>query len=559
MARLAQLAKVRQAHPSPTLQSADLLPRHRMTRRPLILNGFMATGKSTVGALVAQNAGRRFIDLDQVIEAEAGASIETLFASRGETHFRSLERSCLTRLLDEAAGSPQAPVIAVGGGALVARDLRLRALDECVVVTLQGSPAELARRALAQGSRPLLAGSDPEQRIAELLSLRAASYAEAHARISCEAPLESVAASVREAWERDEIAVAAGDASYAVQIGSDFAAGRIGSLIADSAVCVLVSDRTVASLHVPRIEAALSAAGARVIRVDFEPGEAHKNIASVERVWRAALQGGADRKATFVGLGGGVVTDMAGFAASTYMRGVRWLGVPTTLLAMVDASVGGKTGVDLEAAKNAVGAFWQPSSVLCDVQHLSTEPSRGFVSALAEVVKTALVGDPNLFSLLENDAERIAARDLELTAEVVRRSVRVKARIVSFDERESGLRAVLNLGHTVGHALEAQAGYTSLSHGEAVSLGLVAALRLGESLGRTPRDLSQRTLDLLRRLGLPASLHGQPLQAAANLIGHDKKRAGSSIRFVFARGLGDVETLPIALSELRTRVLALAE
>jgi len=519
----------------------------------------MATGKSTVGAMVAETTGRPFIDLDQAVEAETGSTVESLFASQGEAKFRSLERACLTRILDEAAGSKQAPVIAVGGGALIARDLRLRALDECVVVTLEGSPTELTRRALAQGARPLLSGPNPEQRVTELLALRATSYAEAQARISCEAPLASVAENARAVWERDEVAVAAGEASYGVQVGSDFAAARIGALVAHSPVCVLVSDRTVAALHAPRIEAALAAAGTRVVRVDFEPGEAHKNIASVESVWRTALAGSADRKATFVALGGGVVTDMTGFAASTYMRGVRWIGIPTTLLAMVDASVGGKTGVDLESAKNAVGAFWQPSAVLCDVRHLSTEPVRGFVSALAEVVKTALIGDPEMFALLESEAERVGRRDLDLTAELVRRSVRVKARIVSFDERESGLRAVLNLGHTVGHALEAQAGYTALSHGEAVSLGLVAALRLGEALGRTPRDLSERTLELLRRLGLPASLLGQPLTDAANLIGHDKKRAGSSVRFVFARGLGDVETLPIPLSELRTRVLALAE
>ncbi|HEY1533622.1 MAG TPA: 3-dehydroquinate synthase, partial [Polyangiaceae bacterium] len=464
----------------------------------------------------------------------------------------------LKRVLSEAQAAAQAPVIAVGGGALLPRDLRLQALDECVVVTLEGAPAELTRRALAQGARPLLSGANPERRVAELLELRASSYAEAHARISGEAPLDEVASRVQEAWARDEVAVAAGVASYAVQIGSDFASGRIGPLAAQSPVTVLVSDKTVAGLHAASIERALSDAGTRVVRVDLEPGEAHKNIASIEAIWRAALAGAVDRQATFVALGGGVVTDMTGFAASTWMRGVRWLGIPTTLLAMVDASVGGKTGVDLASAKNAVGAFWQPSAVLCDVHYLSTESKRGFVSALAEIVKTALIGDPEMFSLLEDNTERVARRDLELTAELVRRSVRVKARIVSFDERESGLRAVLNLGHTVGHALEAQAGYTALTHGEAISLGLVAALRLGEALGQTPKELTQRTLDLLRRLGLPATLSGQPLEAAAALIGHDKKRAGSAVRFVVARALGQVETLPIPLGELRSHVLALA-
>ncbi len=527
--------------------------------RPLILNGFMASGKSTVGALVAQRAGRPFIDLDRAIEAETGERVERIFANQGEAVFRRLERACLLRSLDQAQGAALAPVIAVGGGALLSRDVRLRALDACVVVTLEGSPAALASRALAHGGRPLLSGADAEQRAAELLDLRAVAYSEAQARISCEAPVEAVAANVYEAWARDEIAVAAGQASYGVQIGSNFASGRVGALAAQSPVSVLVSDTTVAALHAAGIERSLTQAGTRVVRVDLEPGEAHKHIASVERIWRAALAGSVDRQATFVALGGGVVSDMTGFAAATWMRGVRWLGIPTTLLAMVDASVGGKTGVDLASAKNAVGAFWQPSAVLCDVDYLSTESRRGFVGALAEVVKSALIGDPELFELLDVNAERIAGRDPELTAALVRRTIRVKARIVSQDERESGLRAVLNLGHTVGHALEAQAGYTALSHGEAVSLGLVAALRLGERLGRTPSSLTERTVQLLERLGLPSTLSGQPLAAAASLIGHDKKRAGSSVRFVFASAPGVVETALVPLGELRAHVQALVE
>ncbi|HTA92607.1 MAG TPA: 3-dehydroquinate synthase [Polyangiaceae bacterium] len=527
--------------------------------RPLVLNGFMATGKSTIGALVARAAERPFIDLDRVVESEAGASVESLFASRGESGFRALERSCLTRVLAEAEGAAQAPVIAVGGGALIARDLRLRALDECVVVSLEGTPAELARRALAQGPRPLLAGPDPVGRMRELLDLRAASYAEAHARISCEAPAERVAAEVRAVWERDELAVAVGESSYGVQIGRGFAHERVAALLKQSPACVLVSDRTVTSLHGEGMAKSINQAGTRTIHVELEPGEAHKNISSVEGIWRAALAGSADRQTTFVGFGGGVVTDMTGFAASTYMRGVRWLCVPTTLLAMVDASVGGKTGVDLESAKNAVGAFWQPGAVLCDVDFLQTEQRRGFVSGLAEVVKTALIGDRDLFLLLEQNAERVAEREPELCIELVRRSIRVKARIVSFDVRENGLRAVLNLGHTVGHALEAQAGFTALTHGEAVSLGLVAALRLGEALGQTPCELSERTVELLRRLGLPVELDARSLEAAAGLIGHDKKRAGTSIRFVFARELGRVETQPMPLNDLRTHLAALAK
>jgi shikimate kinase/3-dehydroquinate synthase len=240
------------------------------------------------------------------------------------------------------------------------------------------------------------------------------------------------------------------------------------------------------------------------------------------------------------------------------MRGVRWVALPTTLLAMVDASVGGKTGVDLHTAKNAVGAFWQPSAVLCDVATLATEPERGYRSALAEVIKTALIGDPELYGVLEREASAVQRRDRDLVAEMVRRCIRVKARIVSFDERESGVRATLNLGHTVGHALESQGDYTRLTHGEAVSLGLVAALRIGERLGATPAELSRRTVELLRALGLPTALEKQDLSAAAELIGHDKKRAGSRLKFIVARDIGRVDLLEIGLAELRDHTRALA-
>jgi 3-dehydroquinate synthetase len=225
---------------------------------------------------------------------------------------------------------------------------------------------------------------------------------------------------------------------------------------------------------------------------------------------------------------------------------------------MVDASVGGKTGVDLGEAKNAVGAFWQPSAVLCDVDYLKTEPERGYRSGLAEAVKTALIGDPELFELLDRETAGIAARDPDLLTDIVRRCIRVKARIVSADPREAGLRAVLNLGHTVGHAVEAQAGFERLTHGEAVSLGMVAALRIGQRLGHTPEDLALRTQALLEKLALPTAIEREPLTEAAELIGHDKKRAGSQGKFVFARGVGGVITAPVALSELRELTRALA-
>lgn len=521
-------------------------------QRPLFLSGFMATGKTSVGRVVAERSGRPFVDLDQRIEARAGKTVAQIFADQGEAHFRALERAELETLLSETETGPQ-PVVALGGGALMPRDLRLLAVDRAVVVTLEASPAEVLRRTGSRSGRPLLDRQHGDARVRELLEQRSAAYSESHGRVPTDgrSPGE-VADAVRELWQRDAIAVAAGHASYAVEVGAGILAG-LSRLTARASGVGVVTDDNVAPLHLAAAQQAL--AGRRSSAIVLDAGERHKNIGSVERIWRALLDGETDRKGLLVGLGGGVVTDMTGFAASTFMRGIPWIGVPTTLLAMVDASVGGKTGVDLALAKNAVGAFHQPSGVLCDVALEATEPARGYVSALAEVVKTAIIGDPALFELLERDAARVRAREPGLVAEMVRRSVRVKARIVSEDERESGLRAVLNLGHTVGHALEAEAGFEGLTHGEAVSLGMVAALEIGEKLGGgTPAALRERTVRLLSELGLPVTLERQRLERSAALIGHDKKRAGKKLKFVVAHDVGRVDTTELDLGELRATV-----
>ena len=525
-------------------------------RRPLIVSGFMASGKSSVGKRVAELAGRPFIDLDSRIEARFGAPIIRIFADQGEATFRNAEREELIALLD--ADSETAPVIAVGGGCLVRRELRLRAMDQAVVVSLQVTADEVVARVGEDASRPNLAG-DTRRRAEELLELRGDAYAEAHARLETRgASTQDVAVKALAVWRRDPLGVAAGQSSYAVDVGGGVAPAQLLAACEPSTAILLVSDQNVAPLHASRLETLLLGAKKRFARLDFTPGEQHKNLASVQQALEAALAAGLDRKSRLVGLGGGVTTDMTGFAAASYLRGVNWVGLPTTLLAMVDASVGGKTGVDLGAAKNAVGAFWQPAAVLCDVDYLKTEPVRGYKSALAEVVKTALIGDPALFELLEREAAGIVARDAALLNEIVRRSIRVKARIVSADPREAGLRAVLNLGHTVGHAVEAQAGFERLTHGEAISLGLVAALRIGEKLGHTPAELGDRTRQLLSTLELMTAIEDEPLDAAAELIGHDKKRAGSKVSFVFARGIGDVVTIPLELAHLRELTRSLA-
>ncbi|HSC88444.1 MAG TPA: 3-dehydroquinate synthase [Polyangiaceae bacterium] len=521
--------------------------------RPLLLNGFMATGKSTVGRLVAERLSAQFVDLDALIERVAGTSIASLFAERGEAGFRALEAEQLDDLLRADGGYPL--VVSLGGGSLLDRSRRVELLFRCVVVTLTASPDEIVRRALRQegsgAARPLLSGGDPDERVRFLLEQRAAAYAECHGRVATDGrTLEDIASDVVDIVRRDPVPVAAGLASYTVDIGSDLTERHLPRLLGRSSGTLLVTDENVGVLHGAAVRRAQREQSGPSAEIVLEPGEEHKNLAGLERIFEVAYEHNLDRNATFVGLGGGVVTDMTGFAAATWVRGVRWVGLPTTLLSMVDASVGGKTAVDFRTAKNAVGAFWQPSGVICDVRTLETETDRAFTGALSEVVKTALVGDPGLFTLLEERADAVARRDPEVITQLVERSVRVKARVVSLDERESGLRATLNLGHTIGHALESSGGYSALTHGEAVSLGLVAALRLGEQLGETPAALTARTLGLLERLGLPKRLGRDELRDATRLIGHDKKRSGNAVRFVFARELGDVTTRQLPLDDL---------
>jgi shikimate kinase/3-dehydroquinate synthase len=513
--------------------------------RPLLLTGFMATGKSTLGQQLAQRLGRRFVDLDASIEAQTGKLISTLFRDHGEGHFRELERQALRLLLD----SSDAPVVALGGGALLQREQRLHALERAVVIALHAKPETLAHRiAAAGGSRPLGAHGNPEH-LELLLSQRAAGYAEAHARLDTDdtSPqlLVEQAAAI---WQRDPIAVAAGVNSYAVDVAIGSSASWLAHMLHSVSHTVLLSDETVAALYGAEVQAQLEGGHRRCSAITIKPGEEHKNPQTLFDIWQRCLAAGADRKSAFVGLGGGVVTDIAGFAAATWMRGVPWFALPTTLLSMVDASVGGKTAVDLGEAKNAVGAFWQPRGVLCDIARLASEPERGFRSALAEVVKTALLGDPALFELLEQQTPAVLARQPEVVMEIVRRCVAVKASVVSRDERESGLRAALNLGHTLGHALEAHGGYGRLTHGEAVSLGLVAALRVGERLQVTPGDLTTRAVNLLEQLGLPTDPQAYGLAQAAKLVSYDKKRAGAELRFVLVSALGQVvfKSLPVA-------------
>jgi shikimate kinase / 3-dehydroquinate synthase len=515
----------------------------------LLLGGFMGVGKSTVARRAAELSGVALVDLDAAIEARAGKPIASIFADHGEAAFRALEAAELATAL---AAEGRA-IIALGGGALVDTARRRDALAQAFVVTLTARPGTIADRT-ADTTRPLLADApDRVARIRELLEARTHVYAEAHAQVPTdEHAVDAIAASVLQAWSQPTLAVPLGPRSYTVQLtaGAPAVLADVAKRFRPSAVFV-VTDENVQRFWGEGLGAALAAAGiAPRATVILHPGEEHKRLAAVEQALTAMVEAGADRDAVVVGHGGGVVTDIAGFTAATLLRGVRWIAAPTTLLAMVDASVGGKTGVDLGLAKNAVGAFHQPSAVVIDAAHVTTETPRAYISGLAEVVKSAALADPTLFALLEAEAPRVLARELPLVEELVFRSVAVKAAIVARDERESGDRALLNFGHTVGHALEAEGGFTRLTHGEAVSLGMVAMLRAGEALGVTDAADAARIVALLARLGLPVDLDAQPLAAALGFVALDKKRRGAGVRAVFLHRIGSAFVRETPLADL---------
>jgi 3-dehydroquinate synthase len=300
----------------------------------------------------------------------------------------------------------------------------------------------------------------------------------------------------------------------------------------------LVSDRTVWALYGDALLAGMDELGAQVLgRVCTEPGEAHKNLASLGRVWDSLIDGGVERGDALVALGGGVVGDVAGFAAATYLRGIDLVQVPTTLLAMVDSSVGGKAGIDHPRGKNLLGAFHQPRGVLADLETLGSLPRREVLSGLAEVLKAAILADAELFRLLEEQGPGLV-EDPSLLEEAVARAVAIKARVVEADEREAGARALLNLGHTLGHAVEVVTGYGTWSHGEAVAMGIAFAGRLSEKLGLLGTSEAKRIRALVEKWGYPLTATGIGAEKIIDALRFDKKSVGGAPLWVLPEGIG---------------------
>lgn len=334
-----------------------------------------------------------------------------------------------------------------------------------------------------------------------------------------------------------------GERSYPIHIGKGALRG-LGAFMAARLTarrCLLISDTRVAPLYGDAACASLEAARFSVVRHTIPEGEPSKSIDPFMAIQDALVAMAADRTTPVIALGGGVVGDLAGFAASCYMRGVPFVQVPTTLLAQVDSSVGGKTAINHPLAKNTIGCFYQPRLVVADTATLATLERRQLLAGFAEVVKYGVIWDAKLFARLERDLDAILALDPEALAPVIHRCCAIKAEVVSRDEREGGVRAILNFGHTLGHAVEALAGYGRVLHGEAVAIGMVAAARLGETLAMSEAGTAARIERLLARAGLPTDFPELPADRLLATLTHDKKAVAGIPRFILARKVGEVE------------------
>jgi shikimate kinase/3-dehydroquinate synthase len=545
----------------------------------IVLIGFSGTGKTTVARLLATRLGWDRYDTDEELEREFGMTIPEIFTKQGEPAFRAVERQQLARAL-----SRNRVVIATGGGAVVdpaVWESDLLGNPETLVVALDADPAtmidRLRRQQVEEGAaveRPLLAGSDPQSRIEELKNRRQEAYDRAAItlvvdNVSPEFVATEIAALLPESRAAGEPSVrlpaVSGNSEIFISPGVSSAVGTLTrSRWLKARRAWIVTDTNVGALYGDTIVDALSSEQFDVRSHAVAPGESSKSLSTTGELYDWMLDGAVERGDVVVALGGGVVGDLAGFVAATVLRGVGFVQVPTSLLAMVDASVGGKTGINHRAGKNLIGAFYQPPVVVVDPRYLTTMPPRSLVEGWAEVIKHAVIqrstpggerGD--LLRVLERNARQLTCLSEPATTYVIRRNVALKAAVVEADEREAGLRAYLNFGHTLGHAIEA-ADYRYL-HGEAVAVGMRAAMRIALDLGRVDEAEAARLDRLIAAYGLPWTVEVDP-DVALRLMVSDKKRIAGSQRWVLPQAGGGVaihdgvaeRTVREALENVRT-------
>lgn len=484
----------------------------------ITLIGPPGVGKTTVGRALAAKRGWRFVDVDVEIEARSGRTVPELFREHGETAFRDWETRVIAALCREVR-----TVIAPGGGALLRVENRQALAAGGIVIGLRAAlPALLARTEL--GERPLLIG-DRRANLEALVATRAPLYDAIPEQLdTTDLTIAACVDAIEARLTPRMIPITAAGFEHEVRLGYGLLAGLV-PLLAEHGLprpALVVVDDVIAKQ--PWLE------GIDAPRLIVPTGESHKTLATVSRIYAAFVDHGLERSSLAVAIGGGVVGDMTGFAAATYMRGLRWVNVPTTLLAMVDASLGGKTGVDLPQGKNLVGAFHRPACVIADPLVLATLPEAEARSGMAEVIKHGLIADPVLWAML-------AARPRYSGIDQLERAIRVKADVVSEDPHERGRRAVLNVGHTLGHAIESASGY-QLRHGEAIAIGLAGETHLAARLALCPPDLTNDVARVLVAAGLPIRAPGLDPAVIWAAIRNDKKKAAGRVRFALPTGIG---------------------
>jgi shikimate kinase/3-dehydroquinate synthase len=522
----------------------------------IILIGMMGAGKTTIGRALASHLDKEFVDSDHEIQKRTGVKIPVIFEIEGEAGFRKRESEVLAELTER-----KNIILATGGGAVLNPENREILRRSGIVVYLRASVGDLYRRTQHDKNRPLLQTQNLYARLSELYTQRDTLYRET-AHVVIDSGKQGVRFLVDKLINKllsfDSTAITQDNQNTAMQtITVDFTPSldkrsypiHIGYGILQQVDLIvsclpqkrvaIVSNTTIAPLYLDKLRAALEAKGVASIPIILPDGEAHKNWETLNLIFDALLKNHCERKTAILALGGGVVGDLTGFAAATYLRGVPFIQIPTTLLAQVDSSVGGKTGINHPLGKNMIGAFYQPLMVLTDSATLNTLPDRELRAGIAEIIKYGLIRDPAFFEWLEQNMHRLLARDPVTLNEAIQRSCENKAEIVASDEQEKGVRALLNLGHTFGHAIENGMGYGVWLHGEAVAAGIV----LAAELSRRMKFISEADVSRIRKIfvqaGLPVDAPKMPVDKYLQLMMLDKKVEAGKTRFIVLNRIGE--------------------
>lgn len=505
----------------------------------LFIAGPPGIGKSTVGRELARILGSAFVDMDDRIERRTRRPNARVIVEDGIERFRELE----VELLERLAPTPAWEVVATGGGAVITPANRARMRSLGVIVGLRGSLATVAKgleRTMSKRGHLVAEGIAPRDHAARVLRERRGAYRDADVTFDVDGATPEETARAIAAWivsaRGIRIDVAA-SRPYPILVRAGLLE-HVGQHLADlgwAGRVAVVHDATAARLHLAAVRGSLETAGMEPVTIRVPEGERAKTASALERLWRDLARAGIGRDGGVVALGGGATGDLAGLAAATYARGIALAHVPTTLLAMVDSSIGGKAAIDLPEGKNLVGAFHAPAAVLADPAVLATLPPRQVSSGLAEAIKTAYLADGDSVEQAARGVERVLERDLGPLTLMVAMSAEMKAAVVSADEREAGLREILNFGHTFGHAYEAARGY-EVTHGEAVSIGMVFATALAEVLRLSPVGLRPRLEGILDRAGLP--VRARVPARAWSLLALDKKARAGNVRWILPRRIG---------------------